>query len=54
MNIDTPDNTTTFTITGLMPATNYIVYLSAFNGAGEGNFSVSIMNFTTFEGKFYM
>ena len=44
--IDTPDNSTSFTIKGLMPATNYIVYLSAFTGAGEGNFSVSITNLT--------
>ena len=50
-NIDTLDNTTSFTITGLMPSTSYIVYLSAFTGAGEGDFSVSITNMTTFEGK---
>ena len=51
MNINTPDNTTSFTITGLMPATSYTVYLSAFTGAGEGNFSVSITNMTMLDGK---
>ena len=50
--IDTPDNSTSFTITGLMPATNYTLYLSAFTGAGEGNFSVNITDMTTFDGKF--
>ena len=47
--IDTLDNTTSFTITGLMPSTSYTIYLSAFTGAGEGTFSVSIMNTTMFE-----
>ena len=40
-NIDTPNNATNFTITDLIPQTNYTVYLSAFTGAGEGNISVS-------------
>ena len=51
MNIDTPDNITNFTITGLMPSTNYTVYLSAFTGAGEGNFSINITSTTIFEDK---
>ena len=50
-NIDTLDNTTSFTVTGLMPSTSYTVYLSAFTGAGEGDFSVNITSTTTFEGK---
>ena len=37
-----------------MPATNYTVYLSAFTGAGEGNFSVSITNLTMFDGKIFV
>ena len=53
-NIDTPDNITSFTITGLMPSTNYTVYLSAFTGAGEGNFSAVIITMTMFEGKHTM
>ena len=44
--IDTPDNTTTYTVHGLMPATTYTVFLSAFTGAGEGNNSTSVMNDT--------
>ena len=52
-NIDTPDNITNFTITGLMPSTNYTVYLSAFTGAGEGNFSINITTTTMFEGKMH-
>ena len=44
--IDTPDNTTTYTIHGLMRATTYTVFLSAFTGAGEGNNSTSVMNDT--------
>ena len=52
--IDTPDNSTNFTITGLMPATDYTVYLSAFTGAGEGNFSVSITNLMMFAGKIFI
>ena len=52
-NIDTTDNITNFTITGLMPSTNYTVYLSAFTGAGEGNFSISITIATMFEGKMH-
>ena len=50
-NIDTTDNITSFTITGLMPSTNYTVYLSAFTGAGEGNFSINITSTTIFEDK---
>ena len=52
-NIDTTDNITSFTITGLMPSTNYTVYLSAFTGAGEGNVSTSITVATMFEGKMH-
>ena len=52
-NIDTTDNITTFNITGLMPSTNYTVYLSAFTGAGEGNVSTGIIVATMFEGKMY-
>ena len=52
-NIDTTDNITSFTITGLMPSTNYTVYLSAFTGAGEGNVSTSIIIATMFEGKMH-
>ena len=48
--IDTPDNSTGFTITGLIPATNYTIYLSALTEAGEGNISVAITNFTSFDG----
>ena len=48
--IDTPDNSTGFIITGLIPATNYTIYLSAFTEAGEGNISVAITNFTSFDG----
>ena len=44
--VDTEDNRTSFDITDLIPDTNYIVSLSAFTGAGEGNFSVSITNMT--------
>ena len=51
--IDTTDNITSFTITGLMPATNYTVYLTAITGAGEGNISVKITNFTKFDGKLF-
>ena len=50
--IDTPDNSTGFTITGLIPATNYTVYLSAFTEAGEGSISVKITNFTSFDGTY--
>ena len=49
--IDTPDNITSFTITGLMPSTNYTVNFSAFTGAGEGNFSAVITTMTMSEGK---
>ena len=52
-NADTTDNITSFTITGLIPSTNYTVYLSAFTGAGEGNFSISIKRTTMFEGKIH-
>ena len=44
--IDTPNNTTTYAVHGLMPATTYTVFLSAFTGAGEGNNSTSVMNDT--------
>ena len=49
--IDIPDNITTFTITGLISSTNYTVYLSAFTGAGEGDFSVNITYTTVSVGK---
>ena len=50
--IETADNSTSFTITGLIPATNYTVYLSAFTEAGEGNISVIITSFTSFDGTY--
>ena len=50
--IETADNNTSFTITGLIPATNYTVYLSAFTEAGEGNISVIITSFTSFDGTY--
>ena len=52
-NIDTPNNETNFTITDLIPETNYAVYLSAFTGAGEGNFSVSRINSTLSNRKYF-
>ena len=51
--MDTPNNSTNFNIAGLMPSTNYTIYLSAFTGAGEGNFSVSITVMTMLEGKIF-
>ena len=51
--MDTPNNSTNFNIVGLMPSTNYTIYLSAFTGAGEGNFSVSITVMTMLEGKIF-
>ena len=51
MSIDTLDNTTSFTLTGLTPATNYTLFLSAFTGAGEGDNSTSVTDSTTFIGK---
>jgi len=50
-NIDTPDNTTSFIVTGLIPTTNYAVNLTAFTGAGEGNFSVIFTILTGGNGK---
>ena len=47
MTVDTLNNETNFTVTNLIPDTNYDVYLSAFTGAGEGNFSDSITNMTS-------
>jgi len=43
---DTPDNTTTYTVHGLMPYTTYTVFLSAFTGAGEGDKSTSVIDDT--------
>ena len=51
--MDTPNNSTNFNIIGLMPSTIYTIYLSAFNGAGEGNLSVSITIMTILEGKIF-
>ena len=52
--VDTEDNRTSFTIIDLIPDTNYIVSLSAFTGAGEGNSSVSIMNTTVRDRKYFL
>ena len=51
--MDTPNNSTNFYIASLMPSTNYTIYLSAFTGAGEGNFSVNITVMTMLEGKMF-
>ena len=51
-NIDTPDDSTSYTTTGLIPATYYTIYLSAFTRAGEGSISVNITNFTSFDGNY--
>ena len=40
--MNTPDNETSFTLYGLTPGTNYVVCLSAYTGAGEGDKSFSI------------
>ena len=42
----TPDNSTSFNVTGLIPATNYTVFLSASTGAGEGNNSSRVIGET--------
>ena len=52
--MDTPNNSTNFNIAGLMPSTNYTIYLSAFTGAGEGNFSINITIMTMLEGKMFI
>lgn len=49
---DTSNSSTSYTITGLTPATTYVVYLTAFTGAGEGNSSVNVTNFTISDRKF--
>ena len=51
--MDTPNNSSNSNIVGLMPSTNYTIYLSAFTGAGEGNFSDSITVMTILEGKIF-
>ena len=48
--INTPDNETSFTIYGLTPGTNYVVCLSAYTGAGEGDKSFSISVLTPITG----
>ena len=52
MEVDTPDNRTSFTITGLIPNTNYTVNLSAFTGAGRGDFSINIRSLTPSDSKY--
>ena len=51
MSMDTQDNGTSFTVTGLTPGTNYRINLSAYTGAGEGNFSVPVTESTPITGK---
>ena len=51
ISMDTQDNETSFTITGLTPGTNYSVNVSAYTGAGEGNFSVPVTKSTPTAGK---
>ena len=53
MSMDTHDNGTSFTITGLIPGTNYTVILSAYTEAGEGNFSVPVTEFTSTASKYF-
>ena len=53
MSVNTPDNRTSYTIIDLIPATTYTVTLSAFTGAGEGNISVSVMDMTISERKYF-
>ena len=53
MSIETPDNGTSFTIMNLTPDTTYTVNLSAFTGAGEGDFSVSVTNMTIRDRKYF-
>ena len=53
MSVDTHDNGTSFTITGLTPETNYTVILSAYTEAGEGEFSVSVTEFTSTASKYF-
>jgi len=48
MFVDTENNRTIFTVTGLTPASMYTVFLSAFTGAGEGRNSSKVMDGTTF------
>ena len=48
MSRDTPDNSTSYTVDGLISATTYTVFLSAFTGAGEGNMSSEVIDKTTF------
>ena len=45
--VDTPDNRTSLTVTGLIPDTTYTVSLSAFTGAGEGDNSSGITDMTS-------
>ena len=52
LNMDTPDNNTMITLTGLIPTTTYTVSLSAFTGAGEGNISSTATNMTLVNGNF--
>ena len=49
--VNTTDNNTTSTVTGLIPATRYTVFLSAFTGAGEGDNSSSVINDTDIMGN---
>ena len=51
MVVDTPDNGTSYIITGLIPDTNYIINVSAFTGAGRGDFSDNIRNLTPSSSK---
>jgi len=51
LHIDTADNITMITLTGLIPATTYTVSLSAFTEAGKGNISSTTTNMTQFGGN---
>ena len=55
MAMDTPDNGTSFVITGLIPRTTYTVFVSAFTGAGEGinSTNVTISTPTSTIGKYF-
>ena len=53
MSVDTHDNGTSFTITGLTPGTNYTVIVSAYTAAGEGEFSVPVTEFTSTASKYF-
>ena len=53
MNIDTPNNDTSFTVPNLIPQTDYVVFLTAFTGAGEGNRSNNSTSSTPGGGKYF-